>query len=122
MRSDARITDIPHTLSDPEDFVRGILASFINEGFNRDEAVVRIGTSGTGAAPHYCIEEGSKTSTVPGLDREATGLGRRAVFHGRSHNPILDDQFKGVSWSSAAMTFAEVHAILGSLRAHKKVQ
>jgi hypothetical protein len=41
---------------------------------------------------------------------------------GEANNPILDDQFKGLSWSSAAMTFAEVQAILGSLRAHKKVR
>jgi hypothetical protein len=116
MRSDARIQDIRHTLSDPEDFVRGILENFINEGFNRDEAVVRIGISGTGAAPHYCIEHGSKTvALLPGLSPE--GYRQRAVFHGRSHNPILDDQSKGISWSSAAMTFAEVQDILGSLRA-----
>jgi hypothetical protein len=123
MRSDARIADVLHTLSNPEDFVRGILCNFINEGFNRDEAVVRIGVSGTGAAPHYCIEHGSETSApFPGLSLEANRYGRRAVFHGRSHNPILDDQFPGMSWSSAAMTFVEVQSILGSLRAHKKVQ
>jgi hypothetical protein len=123
MRSDARIQDILHTLSNPEDFVRGILGNFINEGFNQDEAVVRIGISGTGAAPHYCIEHGSETfAPLPGLSLEVNRYGRRAVFHGRSHNPILDDQYKGISWSSAAMTFAEVQAILGSLRAHKKVR
>jgi hypothetical protein len=108
MRSDARIQDVLHTLSNPEDFVRGILGNFINGGFNRDEAVVRIGISGTGTAPHYCIEQGSETVAVPGLNQEATGYRRRAVFHGRSHNRILDDQFPGISWSSGAMTFAEV--------------
>jgi hypothetical protein len=122
MRSDARIQDILHTLSNPEDFVCGILGNFIHEGFNRDEAVVRMGISGTGVAPHYCIEHGSKASALPSLGLEINGYGHRAVFHGRSHNPILDDQFKGLSWSSAAMTFAEVQAILGSLRAHKKVR
>jgi hypothetical protein len=64
MQSDARIQDVLHTLSNPEDFVRGILGSFINEGFDRDEAVVRIGILGPGAAPHYCIEQGSKTSAL----------------------------------------------------------
>jgi hypothetical protein len=122
MRSDARIQDILHTLSDPEDFVRGILGNFITEGFNRDEAVVRIGISGTGAAPHYCIEQGSKTSALPSSGLEVTGYGRRAVFHGRSHKPILDDDPKGISWSSAAMTFADVQAILGSFRTRKGVR
>jgi hypothetical protein len=119
MRSDARIPDVLHTLSNPEDFVRGIVGNFINEGFDRDEAVIRIGISGTGAAPHYCLEQGSKTSAVPNV---GTGHSRRAVFHGRSHKPILDDDPKGIRWSSAAMTFLEVQAILGSLRTRKPVQ
>lgn len=122
MRSDARVQDILHTLSNPEDFVRGILGNFLNEKFDRNEGVIRIGVSGTGVAPHYCIEQGSSTSTVPSLGLEINRYARRAVFHGRSHKPILDDQFKGISWSSSAMTFAEVQAILGSLRAHKMVQ
>lgn len=114
MRSDARIQDILHTLSNPEDFVRGILGNFINEKFDRNEAVVRIGISGTGVAPHYCIEQGSSTSALPSLGLEINGCAGRAVFHGRSHKPILDDQFKGISWSSSAMTFADVQAILAS--------
>ena len=119
MRSDAHIEDVLHTLSDPEDYVRGIVGSFISEGFNRDEAVIRIGVSGTGVAPHYCIEQGSETSTILNSVR-IEGYKKRTAFHGRSHKPILEDEFKGISWSSAAMTFAEVQNILGRLRASRK--
>src|SRR5262245_18665401 len=116
MRSDADIEDVLHTLSDPEDYVRGIVGSFIGEGFNRDEAVVRIGVSGPGVAPHYCIEQGSETSTIRNIVKHQ----KRIAFHGRSHKPILEDELKGISWSSAAMTFAEVQNILGRLRASRK--
>jgi hypothetical protein len=56
MQPDARIEDVLITLANPEEFVRGILGSFHEEKFNRNEAVVRIGTSGKGVQPHYSIE------------------------------------------------------------------
>jgi hypothetical protein len=127
MRPDARIEDVLDTLDDPEEFVRGIAGSFHHhpEKFNRDEAVVRIGTSGKGTQPHYCIEEGGgesvKTLTLPnGTTTTIRGYRKRAVFHGRSHKPILEDEFMGINWSSAVATYAEVQSILGTLRASKK--
>jgi hypothetical protein len=48
------------------------------------------------------------------------GLLTKASVAIRSHKAILDDQFKGISWSSATMTFVEVQAILGSLRTRKR--
>jgi hypothetical protein len=128
MRPDSRIEDILHTLKDPEEFVRGIVGSFIEGRFNRDEAIVRIGVSGIGVAPHYCIEQGRKMTELNGqIDPKLKGgeisrYQRRTIFNGRTHNPILEDQFKGNSWSSATMTFAEVQTLLGSLRADKKAQ
>ncbi|MEI7803744.1 MAG: hypothetical protein WCI56_00300 [Hyphomicrobiales bacterium] len=119
MQPDARIEDILPTLSDPEEYVRGIVGSFISEGFSDDEAVIRIGVSGTGVAPHYCIEQGSTTSTIPNIGK-IKAYEHRAIFHGKSHRPILEDDSKGISWSSAAMSFAEVQAILGRLRASKR--
>ena len=114
MRSNSRIGDVLHTLSDPEEFVRGILGTFIGENFSRDEAVIRIGVSGKGIAPHYCIEQGSDLShiTIGSLQTEVRAYAKSAVFHGQSHNQILDNECKGISWSSATMTFAEVQAIL----------
>jgi hypothetical protein len=114
MRSDSRIGDVLHTLSDPEEYVRGILGSFIAENFSRDEAVIRIGISGNGKAPRCCIEQGFEdfTFTLGSFQRVIKAHAKRAVFHGESHNRILDDKWKGNSWSSAPMTFAELQAIL----------
>jgi hypothetical protein len=121
MRPDARIEDVLLTLADPEEFVRGILGSFVQEKFNQDEAVVRIGTSGKGVQPHYSIEEGegAETSTLPN-GMIIKRYRHRAVFHGRSHKPILDDEFMGINWSSAVATYAEVQSILGRLRVSKR--
>ncbi|WLA39754.1 hypothetical protein QNJ95_44180 [Bradyrhizobium elkanii] len=51
------LSDVLHTLSDPEEYVRGIVGSFVAHEFNRDEAVIRIGVSGSGIIPNYYIEE-----------------------------------------------------------------
>ena len=120
MRSDARIEDVLHTLSDSEEYVRSVVASFLSHQFAPDEAVVRLGVSGRGTAPHYSIEQGFVTEIVERIG-PVRAHERRAVFHGKSHKPILEDQWKGISWSSAAMSFAEVRTILGQLRASRKV-
>jgi hypothetical protein len=96
MRSDACIEDVIPTLADPIEFVRGIVGNFMHEKFNV-----------TTALP---IPDGASFIGNP--------YARRSVFHGRSHRPILEDQFKGISWSSVGMKFSEVLAILGSLRSN----
>lgn len=121
MRPDSRVEDVLHTLSDPEEYVCGILASFVGCGFNRDEAVIRIGVSGTGAFPNYCIEEGLEPVTLPRFDISGTCYRRREVFSGRSHRTILEDQFMGRNWSSAPMTFREVQETLVKLRSSEKM-
>ncbi|MGB8276535.1 MAG: hypothetical protein WCF20_01155 [Methylovirgula sp.] len=121
MRPDSHIKDVLHTLSDPEEYVRGILAIFLARKFNRDEATIRVGVSGTGVFPNYCIEEGFIAITLPSLDRPISCYRRRTVFSGRNHREILEDQFKGESWSLTAMNFIEVQAILGQLRDDRKL-
>ncbi len=126
MRSDSRIEDVLHTLNHPEKFVCGIVASFIHGRFCSDEAIIRIGVSGNGIAPHYCIEQGRETIKLGGqIDPSLTGKEivahlRRAIFNGRTHNPILDDAPKGLSWSSETITFTEVQALLGRIRSSRK--
>ena len=63
-----------------------------------------------GLYPNYFIQEPSETAPSQ----------RRMVFNGRSHREILEDSFWGESWSSAAMSFADVQALLGRLRERKK--
>ncbi len=110
MKPNARIADIIETLSDAEDYVRGIVGSFTEHSFVKERSSVTIGISGTGLYPNYFIQEPSETA--PGR--------RRIVFNGRSHREILEDAFWGESWSSTAMSFAEVQSLLGDLRKRKK--
>lgn len=121
MKPDSRLEDVLHTLSDPEEYVRGILASFDICGFNRDEAAIRIGVSGTGVFPNYCIEEGLEQVTLPRFNISGTCYRRREVFNGRSHRTILDDKFKGTKWSLAPQTFLEVQKTVAILRASRKM-
>jgi hypothetical protein len=57
MKPDARITDIVESLANAEEYVRGIIGSFIQHSFDKQQSVVRIGISGSGIAPNYSIEE-----------------------------------------------------------------
>jgi hypothetical protein len=120
MRPNARIEDILLTLSDPEEYVRGILENFYTGKFNREVANVRIGISGSGIFPHYCIYQGEGDHVLALADGTILGYEKRAVFHGRSHNLILEDEFIGVSWSLSKASFAEVQSLLGIMRASKK--
>jgi hypothetical protein len=120
LQPDARIEDFLPTLANQEDYVRGIVESFYKDGFNRGEARLRIGVSGTGVAPHYCIEEGRTKTQLKDLN--ISGYNLRSVFHGKSHKPILGEDAMGISWSNATMSFFEVQEILGRIRASRKAQ
>ena len=52
----ATIADITHLLADAEEYVRRIMENMMSGPYDRDDAVVRIGVSGTGIAPNYRIE------------------------------------------------------------------
>ena len=109
VKPDARITDIIERLVDPVEYVRAIVGSFVEHSFDKERSAVTIGVSATGLYPNYFIAEPSESEA---------GL-RRRVFNGRSHRES-PDVWWAESWSSAAMTFAEVQALLGELRRFKK--
>jgi len=125
MKPDARITDIIESLADAEDYVRGIMGSFIEHSFDKQQSQIRIGVSGKGVFPNYSIVEPCEPEERPiesqGVSLKITSsVGKRMVFHGQSHREILEDSAWGESWSSAAMSFAEVQTLLGDLRQFKK--
>jgi hypothetical protein len=92
-------------------YTHRIVGNFFANNFDRQRAVVRIGTSGKGIIPNYAIEQGG----------EAGGLFElRHCFHGRNHKEILEDSFQGENWSSAAMSCTEVQNLLGELRKKAK--
>jgi len=124
MERDARVTDVVHTLDDPIEYVRGIVESFITYQFDKKEAVVKIGVSGKGIIPNYCIEEYGDHTSIKAESGPliSTNIKLRNCFHGRNHKEILDDSFIGGDWSSASMKFAEVQTLLGQLRSDKKAK
>ncbi len=116
MQSSAHIEDIINTLFDSRKFIVRLLENFSTYGFDRENAVIRIGVSGTGRFPNYCIQEGCGERSVKILHEVVLrGYAKREVFHGQSHNSIFQDRFMGSSWSSVEMTFREVRSILAKL-------
>ena len=130
MQPDARIIDVVHSLDDPIEYVRGVVGSFFLYGFDKQKAVVRVGISGKGIIPNYCIEQyGARRfttlTTLQAADTEvsvATDIKLRHCFHGRNHKEILDDSFKGEKWSLASMSFTEVQTLLGHLRGKSTIK
>lgn len=57
MKPDARITDIVERLANAEEYVRGIVGSFVEHGFDKQRSEIRIGVSGKGIVPNYSIVE-----------------------------------------------------------------
>jgi hypothetical protein len=126
MKPDARITDIIESLADAEEYVRGIVGSFIEHGFDKQRSEIRIGVSGRGIYPNYSIIEPCEPQETVIRDHRGVPLKitksvqSRIVLNGQSHREILDDSSWGENWSTAAMSFAEVQALLGELRRFKK--
>src|SRR5205823_5227288 len=97
-------------------------------------AVVRIGVTGEGLAPHYRVEpEGGEgaailrgilsNNTQEEIDKDLAN--RLEVFShaysGRSHKrlPLEHRELKHVSWSNHSMKIDEVRTLIGELRGHK---
>jgi len=116
----ATIRDVLRTLNDRENFLRGIIGSFVAGSYDKAQAVVRIGTSGKGYSPNYCIEEGDEVFEGPaGIPMHA--FTKREVFSSRSydHKKILEDDFKGEDWGKP-MKYAEIVELLGEVLREKR--
>lgn len=72
----ATIADITHLLADGEEYVRRIMENMMSGPYDRDDAVVRIGVSGTGIAPNYRIEYPNQ----PELTMTALGMALLLFF------------------------------------------
>ena len=123
LAKDVILTDIPSSLRSPKEYVRRVLENMA--GFRREHgaAVVRIGTTGSGVAPHYRIQkENSRTGEFAAVvDNDEEGY--FSAFHGSSHKklPLGSSELRSEHWSVKAMTFEEVQQLLGSLRKGKPV-
>jgi len=57
MKPDVRVADIVESLEDAEEYVRGVVGSFVQHSFDKERSFVTIGISGTGLYPHYFADD-----------------------------------------------------------------
>src|SRR5215471_13373931 len=58
------VSDLIPILSDPTEYVSGILGNFLSYGYDPETSAVRIGVTGAGVCPNYKIEEPSFSHIV----------------------------------------------------------
>src|SRR5262245_12879910 len=115
----SRVSDLIPILSDPTEYVIGILGNFLSYGYDPETSSVRIGVTGAGVCPNYKIEEPSFSHIVAvGSLRCLFTATPAHTFSGRNHREMteLDDQGRhDENWSTATMSFAELKALLSNL-------
>ncbi|MEQ8510451.1 MAG: hypothetical protein RIB43_15710 [Rhodospirillaceae bacterium] len=115
----ATIGDILSKLDNPTEYIRRVLANMHLCRKEFGSALVRIGTTGQGVAPHYRIEPEPDLQTLAeNWDAHFT------AYHGRSHKRLdwgfgeLEDDH----WSDESLTFEQVQSLLGDLRKSKPIR
>lgn len=131
---DATITVIRGRLSDPDAYLRGVLGNMILCRKRYGTAVVRIGTSGEGRAPHYRVQpaETYVDATMREVfavgdpealarEEERTNTSLYTAYHGKSHEPLKwgKKELQDVSWSDRWMNIEQVQSLLGEVRGIK---
>jgi hypothetical protein len=110
-------------LSDPIEYVGGVVRSFASYGYDRETSAIRIGVRGTGIFPNYKIEEPSISVTVSVLSHQFEMIATPAhTFSGRNHREMteLDDHERhNENWGTDTMSFAELKALLSNLSRSK---
>jgi hypothetical protein len=108
-------------LADPIEYIRGIVASFVEYQYDKTTSIVRLGISGAEIVPNYTIETPCEpVSLMLGTTPITKHVSAWRAFNGRNHQEFSDPDVRGESWSSEGMTFYEVQALLGQLRESKK--
>jgi hypothetical protein len=119
--TNATIADVVELLSRPEDYVRGVLGNMFDYRKEHGTAVVRIGTTGTGKAPHYRvqIEIGDLTDFMLGEGVEADYF---TAFHGRNHAKLDwgSTELRGEHWSTNGMTVEAVQELIAGIRGFRR--
>ena len=133
--ADATIAVIKGRLRDPIEYVRRVLMNMQSCKEEHGDAVVRIGITGEGVAPHYRIEpeEGLgapvgrelSSHTSDEMERERTYILRAFynAYNGFSHKKQIRWSHKELqddSWSRHSMILAEVRDLIGEMRGYKQ--
>jgi hypothetical protein len=87
MEHSATINDVVTTLAKPEEYVRRIVENYYTFGFNREKALTRVGTTGKGISPNYCIEQDYEVPREVVTDGGpiTVRIQKRHVFGGQQH-------------------------------------
>ena len=105
----SRISDLIHILSDPIEYIRGIVSNFVFYGYDCETAAIRHGITGTGAFPNYKIEEPSVPVMVSVLTRQFQMTKTPArIFRGREHREMTeleDHERHDENWSTNTNEF-----------------
>ena len=114
MKPDARITDIVESLADAENYVRGIVGSSIEHGFDKQRSQIRIGVSGKGVFPNYSIvepcEPEERVIEGQGVSLKITSsVGKRMVFHGQR----VIEKFWKTPLGATLGALMEIEALVG---------
>jgi hypothetical protein len=121
MTSGSRISDLIHVLSDPIEYVSGVISNFVSYGYDRETSAIRIGVTGVGVFPNYKIEEPSVPVTVAVLSHQFK-MTPAHTFSGRNHREMMeldDHERHDENWSTNTMSFAELEELLSNLSQSK---
>ncbi|MHA6641369.1 hypothetical protein [Mesorhizobium sp. A623] len=111
--SDATLRSIASGLKHPEEFVRAV---FANMRGGRDDQGMRVALDSNPAAPDYCIEMYFEERNASG-EWETVGHQFLVAFSGRNHKEARRQEDEvSRAWSSEAMSWGCVQALLGELR------
>ena len=115
----SRISDLVHVLSDPIEYMSGVLSNFVFFGYDRETSAVRVGRTGAGVFPNYKIEEPSVPVTITVGSRQfKMTMTPARTFSGRNHTEMTElDALErhDENWSTHTMTFADLKALLSKL-------
>ncbi len=97
----------------------GVVSNFVTYGYDAETSTVRFGTTGSGVAPNYKIEESGHPATfnVKGHAVTMTVTPGR-TFSGRNHREMseLDNlERHDCHWSRSKLTFDELKTLLSHL-------
>jgi hypothetical protein len=121
---DAILSDITNSLDQPKEYVRHVFGNMVDFHKAHGAAVVRLGTTGRGVAPHYRVQKSHGSGEILGHLDKTIEPEYFTAFHGRSHKQLEwgARELRGEHWSTRAMTYEEVQFLLGELRKFRKAK
>jgi hypothetical protein len=125
--ANATFRDLTGTPPKREEYLRRVVQNLEGHGAYRDAITVRMGVAGRGISPHYKFETPVeyRMRSLDGADLGAKAGFPEAffIYHGASHKKMTAFELADVRdahWSLKAMSYEDVRAIFGQVRAERK--